>query len=184
MNDNIPLDRLNRLIRSTVFFDIVEKVFGVDRKTMIAYSSRPRIVRARYAFYVLVAVYTEHSISGIGRMLKRDHSTISAGIRTGYPRYSGGLEFSRLMTEAARLVRLEADAVWERVRDEDTTEEIIDSLPLVRYGRHWTVADIGQSGNPGRLREEAPGALDNIGLCDLGEPGRLPDRDHGDGQCL
>jgi len=89
-------------------FDAVSHVSGVSRKVILSRTRRYSIVPARKAVCLMIHVLREDfSLPMIGRILKRDHSTILHAIR-------GALEDIEAVTiamKAARLLGAERDMV-------------------------------------------------------------------------
>lgn len=89
-------------------FDVVSHVSGVSRKVIISRTRRYSIVPARKAVCLMIYVLREDfSLPMIGRILKRDHSTILYAIRSAV----NDIEAVTIAMKAARLLGAERDMV-------------------------------------------------------------------------
>jgi len=89
-------------------FDVVSHVSGVSRKVIISRTRRYSIVPARKAVCLMIYVLREDfSLPMIGRILKRDHSTILHAIRSALE----DIEAITIAMKAARLLGAERDMV-------------------------------------------------------------------------
>lgn len=88
----------------------VMDAYGVTEDEVTGYSRHARIARARQAWYALIEELAGQSRSEIGRMLGRNHATISWGIRATADRIETDRESRQLYWQARRLCRLEHSA--------------------------------------------------------------------------
>ena len=71
--------RQREFIRSIL--DQVCEVFEIPVQTLLSRDRTPEVASARQAAMYLVRTYTDLSSVEIGRLFRRDHSTVLAGVR-------------------------------------------------------------------------------------------------------
>jgi len=77
----------------------VSKAYGVSTADLISQRLTGEIVRARLCLYYLARRHTLHSYPAIGRVLRRDHTTVLTGQRKHAARMQSDPQAARLTFE-------------------------------------------------------------------------------------
>lgn len=109
LENNLDVPRLapclSRLALQQVL-EVTQEITKVPRKEIISPARWPRLVRARYIYVYAASTLTLRSLTDIGRLINRDHSTVIHGLdKVRHRRQDFEPELSQVMAKLEGMLK-------------------------------------------------------------------------------